>query len=74
MRSGHDDAAGVLGAHLGDRVEQDRWRRHGAATIASARRRLRAYPPRMRFEHLIEINDPLMPLLTPLTRAQLWRG
>lgn len=28
----------------------------------------------MRFEHLIEINDPLMPLLTPLTRAQLWRG
>lgn len=28
----------------------------------------------MRFEHLVEINDPLMPLLTPLTRAQLWRG
>lgn len=28
----------------------------------------------MRFEHLIQINDPLMPLLEPLTRAQLWRG
>lgn len=28
----------------------------------------------MRFEHLVEINDPLMPLLTELTRAQLWRG
>ena len=28
----------------------------------------------MRFEHLVEINDPLMPLLTELTRDQLWRG
>jgi hypothetical protein len=28
----------------------------------------------MRFEHLIQINDPLMPLLDPITRAQLWRG
>ena len=28
----------------------------------------------MRFEHLVQINDPLMPLLTPLSRAQLWRG
>lgn len=28
----------------------------------------------MRFEHLIEINDPLIPLIEPLTRAQLWRG
>jgi hypothetical protein len=28
----------------------------------------------MRFEHLVQINDPLMPLLTSLTRAQLWRG
>jgi hypothetical protein len=28
----------------------------------------------MRFEHLVEINDPLLPLLTPLSRAQLWRG
>jgi hypothetical protein len=28
----------------------------------------------MRFEHLVEINDPLNPLLTPLSRAQLWRG
>jgi hypothetical protein len=28
----------------------------------------------MRFEHLVEINDPLMPLLTELTREQLWRG
>jgi hypothetical protein len=28
----------------------------------------------MRFEHLIQINDPLMPLLDPITRAQLWQG
>ncbi|MBS0309483.1 MAG: DUF1857 family protein [Proteobacteria bacterium] len=28
----------------------------------------------MRFHHLIEINDPLNPLIDPLTRAQLWRG
>ncbi len=28
----------------------------------------------MRFKHLIQINDPLMPLLDTLTREQLWRG
>lgn len=28
----------------------------------------------MHYEHLIQINDPNDPLLTPLTRAQLWRG
>ena len=28
----------------------------------------------MRFEHLIQINDPLMPLLDTLSRDQLWRG
>lgn len=28
----------------------------------------------MKFTHLIEINDPFNPLLTPLTRQQLWRG
>ena len=28
----------------------------------------------MRFEHLIQINDPLMPLLDTLSREQLWRG
>ncbi len=28
----------------------------------------------MRFEHLIQINDPLFPLLDFLTRAQVWRG
>ena len=28
----------------------------------------------MRFEHLVEINDPLQPLLTEVSRAQLWRG
>jgi len=28
----------------------------------------------MRFEHLVQINDPLNPLLDTLTRAQLWRG
>lgn len=28
----------------------------------------------MRYEHLVQINDPLMPLLDTLTREQLWRG
>lgn len=28
----------------------------------------------MKFSHLIEINDPLNPLIDPLTRDQLWRG
>jgi hypothetical protein len=28
----------------------------------------------MKFEHLIQINDPLNPLIETLTRAQLWRG
>ncbi len=28
----------------------------------------------MRFEHLVEVNDPLQPLLTEVTREQLWRG
>lgn len=28
----------------------------------------------MKFEHLIQINDPLNPLIDSLTREQLWRG
>lgn len=28
----------------------------------------------MRYEHLVQINDPLMPLLTPVTRQHLWDG
>jgi hypothetical protein len=28
----------------------------------------------MKFEHLIEINDPLNPLIDRLSREQLWRG
>jgi hypothetical protein len=28
----------------------------------------------MKFSHLVEINDPLNPLLDPLNREQLWRG
>lgn len=28
----------------------------------------------MNFAHLIQINDPLNPLIDPLSRAQLWRG
>lgn len=28
----------------------------------------------MKFHHLIEINDPLNPLIDPLSREQLWRG
>ena len=28
----------------------------------------------MKFEHLVEINDPLNPLIDSLSREQLWRG
>jgi hypothetical protein len=28
----------------------------------------------MQFEHLVQVNDPLLPLLDPLSRAQLWAG
>ena len=28
----------------------------------------------MKFEHLIEVNDLANPLLTPLTREELWFG
>ena len=28
----------------------------------------------MKFEHLVQINDPHNPLIDPLTRSQLWRG
>ena len=28
----------------------------------------------MQFSHLIQINDPLDPLIEPLSREQLWRG
>ena len=28
----------------------------------------------MRYEHLIEINNPLLPLLDPLDREELWQG
>ena len=28
----------------------------------------------MKFEHLVEINDPMNPLLDTLTREQLWHG
>jgi Domain of unknown function (DUF1857) len=28
----------------------------------------------MKFHHLVEINDPLNPLIDPLSREQLWRG
>src|ERR1035437_2103912 len=28
----------------------------------------------MKFNHIVEINDPLNPLIEPLTREQLWRG
>ncbi|AVY94830.1 DUF1857 domain-containing protein [Microvirgula aerodenitrificans] len=28
----------------------------------------------MQYEHLIEVNDPNNPMLTQLTRQQLWRG
>ena len=28
----------------------------------------------MRYEHLIEINDPLFPLIDPLSRDEVWEG
>lgn len=28
----------------------------------------------MKFEHLVQINDPLNPLVDPMTREQLWTG
>lgn len=28
----------------------------------------------MKFEHLVQVNDPLNPLIEPMTRAQLWQG
>lgn len=28
----------------------------------------------MKFEHLVQINDPLNPLVDPMTREQLWAG
>jgi hypothetical protein len=28
----------------------------------------------LRFQHLIQVNDPLVPLIDPLTRDQVWRG
>jgi hypothetical protein len=28
----------------------------------------------MQFEHLVQVNDPLLPLLDPLSRQQLWAG
>jgi hypothetical protein len=28
----------------------------------------------MKYEHLVQINDPLDPLIDPLTRDQLWHG
>ena len=28
----------------------------------------------MKFEHLIQINDPQNPLITPLSRQQVWQG
>lgn len=29
---------------------------------------------RVRYEHLVQINDPLNPLIDPLSRDKLWRG
>lgn len=28
----------------------------------------------MKFQHLVQVNDPLLPLIDPLTRDQIWRG
>ena len=37
-------------------------------------RRLLLYSPLVKYEHLVQINDPLDPLIDPLTRDQLWQG
>lgn len=42
--------------------------------IQPQRTDIRTLPIDMNFNHLIEINDPLNPLIDPLTRDQLWRG
>src|SRR5215217_203430 len=36
--------------------------------------RLTTFLSTMKFEHLIEINDPLNPLIDTLTHEQVWRG
>ena len=43
------------------------------ARLASSRRR-KCYKCRMKFSHLIQINDPFNPLIDALSREQLWRG
>ncbi len=47
--------------------------RTGRRRTKACRRRLRQNSA-VRYEHLIQINDPLMPLLDTLTREQLWHG
>jgi hypothetical protein len=45
--------------------------------VRSSRQYTVVWPPHfcpMKFTHLIEINDPLNPLIDPLSREQLWRG
>lgn len=44
------------------------WRHHIPHLLNTTRERT------MKFEHLIEINDPLNPLIDTITREQLWRG
>lgn len=46
---------------------------HAAARLAVFLRR-KCYARGMKFSHLIQINDPLDPLIEPLSREQLWRG
>jgi hypothetical protein len=52
---------------------------HGPHALPSGFERARAFAAlfetcAMKFEHLIQINDPLNPLIDALTRAQVWRG
>jgi hypothetical protein len=47
---------------------------HKHAPATSAAPATGAAPDALRFEHLVQINDPHDPRVAPLTRAQLWRG
>ncbi len=42
--------------------------------MTASAQRASLYHTAMKFEHLIEINDPLNPLIDTITRDQLWRG
>jgi len=46
----------------------------GRRAARAGRLKPRARVPAMRFEHLVQINDPLQPMRAEVAREQLWRG